>query len=87
MSQELPDLPAGPVADRVTVWPLDDGRYGLDASFQGSTGFERATAYQAELEATGVKVKLIQELGDRWALRFGPLRAMDVSEALGSFIR
>ena len=87
MTEVLPDLPAGPVADRVTVWPLDDGRYGLDASFQGSTGFERATAYQSELEAAGVKVKLLQELGDSWGLRFGPLRAMDVSDALGAFIR
>lgn len=28
MSSEL-DLPAGPVADRLTLWPVDDGRYGL----------------------------------------------------------
>ena len=26
---------AGPVPDRLTIWPVDDGRYGLDATFQG----------------------------------------------------
>lgn len=29
---------AGPVPDRMTIWPVDDGRYGLDASFQGAQG-------------------------------------------------
>jgi hypothetical protein len=28
------DFPAGPVADKLTLWPVDDGRYGLDAVFQ-----------------------------------------------------
>jgi hypothetical protein len=27
--------PAGPVADKLTLWPVDDGRYGLDAVFSG----------------------------------------------------
>lgn len=27
---------AGPVPDRLTIWPVDDGRYGLDATFHGS---------------------------------------------------
>jgi uncharacterized protein YjbI with pentapeptide repeats len=33
---------AGPVPDRLTIWPMDDGRYGLDATFQGASGYERA---------------------------------------------
>ena len=39
----MDDLPsrAGPVPDRLSIWPLDDGRYGLDATFQGKSGFER----------------------------------------------
>lgn len=32
----LPDTPVPvPVPDRLTIWPMDDSRYGLDASFQG----------------------------------------------------
>jgi hypothetical protein len=35
------DIPAGPAADKLTLWPVDDGRYGLDAAFQGASGYER----------------------------------------------
>jgi hypothetical protein len=39
-------LPAGPVADRVSIWPMDDGSYGLDATFQGASGYERAQSHE-----------------------------------------
>jgi hypothetical protein len=78
---------AGPVPDRVSIWPLDDGRYGLDATFQGVSGFKRAEQHQAQLDAGGVQYSLRQELGDGWTLRFGPLRAAEVSKALGAFVR
>jgi hypothetical protein len=32
----------GPVPDRIAIWPMDDGSYGLDATFQGASGYERA---------------------------------------------
>lgn len=77
---------AGPVADKISIWPLDDGRYGLDATFQGASGFERADAHEALLKESGVQYSLVQELGDAWTLRFGPLTAADVSKALGAFV-
>jgi hypothetical protein len=40
---------AGPVPDRLTIWPVDDGRYGLDATFQGASGYERADHHRQEL--------------------------------------
>ena len=54
MSDEalLPSI-AGPVPDRLTIWPVDDGRYGLDATFQGATGYKRAQQHEAELERAG----------------------------------
>jgi hypothetical protein len=85
---EQPPLPskAGPVPDRLTIWPVDDGRYGLDATFHGETGYERARRHQAELEAAGVPHAFRQELDGAWTLRFGPLRARDVAQALGAFV-
>lgn len=87
MSQD-PLLPttAGPVPDRLTIWPVDDGRYGLDATFQGATGFKRAQQHQAELERAGVPHTFRQELDGSWTLRFGPLRAADVARALSAFV-
>ena len=90
---ELPSLPAragsgaGPVPDRMSIWPVDDGRYGLDATFQGATGYERATWHLSSLSARGVRHTLRQELGGGWTVRFAPLRAVDVAGALAAFVR
>ena len=78
---------AGPVPDRIAIWPLDDGRYGLDASFQGASGYERAERHRAALEEGHVSFSLRQELGDGWTLRFGPLSAAEIGTALGAFVR
>jgi hypothetical protein len=87
MSDDAP-LPttAGPVPDRLTIWPVDDGRYGLDATFHGATGYERARRHQAELEREGVPHTFRQELDGSWTLRFGPLRAAEIARALSAFV-
>jgi hypothetical protein len=77
---------AGPVPDRLTIWPVDDGRYGLDATFQGGSGYERAQVHRAELESHGVAHTFRQELNGAWTLRFGPLPAADIRAALEAFV-
>jgi hypothetical protein len=77
---------AGPVPDRVTIWPVDDGRYGLDATFQGASGYERADHHREELNRRRVPYSFRQELDNGWTLRFGPLRAIDLAAALGAFV-
>lgn len=78
---------AGPVPDKMTIWPMDDGRYGLDATFQGASGYERAERHKVSLKAGGVNYSFRQELGGAWTLRFGPLSAADVSVALRAFVQ
>ncbi|HEU5142630.1 MAG TPA: hypothetical protein VFU04_05680 [Solirubrobacterales bacterium] len=80
------ELPAGPVADRLSIWPMDDGTYGLDATFQGASGHERMQQHEAELEAASVRWSLRQELDGGWTLRFGPISAADVAAALRAFV-
>ncbi|HEY2478146.1 MAG TPA: hypothetical protein VGI17_05400 [Solirubrobacterales bacterium] len=82
----LSALPPGPVADKLSIWPLDSGQYGLDATFQGRTGFERLEPHEAALNSSGVRFRLVQELGDAWTLRFGPLSAGEVAVALRAFV-
>jgi hypothetical protein len=82
----LPAYPPGPVADKLSIWPLDSGAYGIDASFQGRSGYERMEIHEASLKAAGVRFSLIQELGDAWTLRFGPLSAAEVAMALRAFV-
>jgi hypothetical protein len=83
--QSLP-VKAGPVPDRLTIWPVDDGRYGLDATFQGATGYQRAEHHESELDRLGVPHQFRQELDGGWTLRFGPLQAVDVANALAAFV-
>lgn len=85
-SSNLPTK-AGPVPDRISIWPLDDGSYGLDATFQGASGYERAERHIKSLNEEGVPHSLRQELGDGWTIRFGPLSAANVGTALGAFVR
>jgi len=86
MSLEL-DLPAGPVADRLTLWPVDDGRHGLDAVFQGASGYERCEEHEKALKALGVQCKLLQNMDNSWSLRFGPLTGVEASKAFSAFVR
>ena len=85
VTERLP-VKAGPVPDKLTIWPVDDGRYGLDATFQGASGYERAEHHQQELQRRGVPHTFRQELGGGWTLRFGPLCAADVAAALWAFV-
>ncbi len=87
MHGDLLPVKAGPVPDRLTIWPIEDGRYGLDATFQGATGMQRAQWHMDELERRGVVHSLRQELGGGWTVRLGPLRAVDVGAALSAFVR
>lgn len=77
---------AGPVPDRLTIWPVDDSRDGLDATFQGASGHERADHHREELSRLDVPHSFRQELNDGWTLRFGPLRAVGIAAALAALV-
>lgn len=83
-------LPAetGPVAapDRLSIWPVEGGRYGLDATYHGATGFERAEAQRQHLQAEGLRASIRQELGDNWTIRLGPLTHSAAWTAIEAFL-
>lgn len=55
------------------------GRYGIDATFQGASGYRRAELHERELNRRAVPHTFRQELGDARTLRFGPVPAVDVA--------
>jgi hypothetical protein len=59
--------------DRLSIWPVEGGRYGIDASYHGVTGYHRAEIQSELLERASLRVSLRQDLGDTWTLRLGPL--------------
>jgi hypothetical protein len=81
------DFPVGPVADKLTLWPVDDGRYGLDAVFQGASGFERCEEHRTAFAAAGIQCSLRQGMDGGWSMRLGPLTAHEVGKAISAFVR
>ena len=82
-------LPAetGPVwaPDRLAVWPLEGGRYGIDAQYFGSTGVTRAERQAERLATVGLRARA--ELDDEGAhVRLGPVTHAAVWIALESFL-
>lgn len=72
--------------DRLSVWPVERGRYGLDATYHGATGFERAEAQRRHLQAANLSASVRQELGDDWTLRLGPLTHSAAWAAIEAFL-
>jgi hypothetical protein len=82
-------LPAetGPMRapDRLSVWPVEGGRYGIDAHYHGQTGRERAHWQQRHLAQAGLAASVrTDEQGV--LLRLGPLAHGAVWVALEGFL-
>jgi hypothetical protein len=78
---------AAGVPDRLSLWPVEGGRFGLDATFQGSTGYQRAEAHERALKTSGIPYQLRQELDGGWTLRLGPVPASEVGTAVHAFVQ
>src|SRR5438477_13060927 len=44
--------------DRISVWPLEGGRYGIDAHYHGATGLTRAERQEQRLAAAGLRASV-----------------------------
>jgi hypothetical protein len=75
-----------PPPDKLTLWPVEGGRFGLDATFTGAFGLTYAEEHQAALRAGGLEASLRQDLGDTWTLRMGPLTAAAARTAVEAFL-
>lgn len=82
-------LPAetGPVwaPDRLALWPLEGGRFGVDAHYHGSTGVTRAERQAQRLLSAGLRART-QLDGEGALVRLGPLTHAAVWIALESFL-
>ena len=73
--------------DRLMLWPLDVGRYGLDLTFSGDWGCEDAEQESARLRRRGMPNVVRQDPDGGWTVRLGPLHSLDVARALSSLVR
>ncbi len=75
-----------PPPDRLTLWPVEGGRFGVDATFTGAFGLTYAEEHQAALRDGGLQASLRQDLGETWTLRLGPLTAAAARSAVEAFL-
>ena len=71
--------------DRLSVWPVEGGRFGIDAHYHGATGLERASGQQKRLEKVGLSAAVKRD-SDGGLIRIGPLAHAAAWLALEAFL-
>jgi hypothetical protein len=83
-------LPAetGPLwaPDELAIWPVEGGRFGLDARYQGSSGRERAVAQAQRLERVNLYATVRENPDGGAILRLGPLAHQAAWVAIEAFL-
>src|SRR3954454_11803491 len=74
---EYTALPAetGPTwaPDQLSVWPVEGGRFGLDAHYEGATGAQRAEYQAQKLAELNLRATVQGSASAGTTLRLGPL--------------
>jgi hypothetical protein len=82
-------LPAetGPVwaPDRLSIWPVEGGRYGIDGHYHGPTGLQRASGQQQRLHKVGITTTVKHD-AEGGLIRIGPLAHAATWLALEAFL-
>jgi hypothetical protein len=71
--------------NRVSIWPVEVGGYGIDFTYHGATGYTSAEAADEILRFNGLRTSFRQELDGAWTVRFGPLPREQMRAMLDRF--
>ncbi len=71
--------------NRVSIWPVEIGGYGIDFTYHGATGYSDAKFAEQVLQAGGLQTSFRQELDGAWTVRFGPLPRDHMRHVLDRF--
>jgi hypothetical protein len=79
---------SGPIRpDRLTVWPTEDGYYGVDVRWHGRECILRAVVVRRMLVEAGIQAHPGNSQDGRiWELRVGPVPADQVARVIESYI-
>ena len=72
--------------DRLSVWPVEGGRFGIDAHYTGTTGLQRARQQLARLDEAGLVAMVIPSTDEGATLRLGPLAHQAAWLAIEAFL-
>src|SRR6185436_7222669 len=71
--------------DQLSIWPVEGGRFGIDAHYHGDSGKARAQQQAVRLERVHLAVS-VRESEDGAALRLGPLAHKATFLAIEAFL-
>lgn len=72
--------------DQLSVWPVEGGRFGIDAHYHGATGAQRAAHQVERLTGAGLVVTMRPAPHEGALLRLGPLAHEAAWLALEAFL-
>jgi hypothetical protein len=72
--------------DKLSIWPTEDERFGIDVLYVGAQGHRRAEIVIRQIEAAGVEAALRQEGESGWIVRFGPVSRDDMLAVLNGYV-
>jgi hypothetical protein len=72
--------------DELSVWPVEGGRYGVDAHYHGPTGARRAQHQQTRLAGVNLAASVRPHESGGATLRLGPLEHQAAWLALEAFL-
>ncbi len=79
-------LPGPTRPDKISIWPVEAKRYGIDVLFHGAVGFKRADQIHRSLLAASVPALLRQERDNGWIVRFGPVEREQMLTVLNGYV-
>lgn len=72
--------------DRIAIWPVEGGLFGIDISYRGKDGYSRAHELQGQLSQMTIKSQFRQEVDQAWTVRMGPVEREAMLIALNSVV-
>lgn len=72
--------------DKLSIWPVEGGSYGIDAHYHGATGTQRAEHQQRRLREAGLHATVREGLEEGATLRLGPLAHAAAWLAMEAFL-
>src|SRR3954467_10046238 len=71
--------------DKLSIWPTDDERFGIDVLYVGARGHRRAEIGFRESAPGGLPAALRQDGWTEWIVRFGPVSREDMLAVLNGY--
>jgi len=72
--------------DKLSIWPAEDERFGIDVLYLGPQGRRRAEVVRRQIDEAGLAVSVRQEGESGWIVRFGPVSREDMLTVLNGYV-